>query len=713
MGSAPAPQTEPSRNLALPPAYRLGEYVIESVLGHGGFGITYLARDTKLSSRVAIKEYFPQAFAFRDKQSTINPRTAGTDNYQWGLQEFLKEARALAKFKHNHIVRVLRFLETNGTAYMVMEYEKGESLESYLRRTGGLLKETILTTVFLPILGGLQAVHDAGMLHLDIKPENIYLRSSGQPMLIDFGSVRQGRARPGHEQKVALTPGYAALEQYPNMGKQGPWTDVYSIGASMYRCITGQQPVDAMERYEGLRQRKLDPLRAATTFDRPLYTSHIRECVDWAMKLSPKERPYTAHALQRGLMGQGMHNDSDSAQHGGALSYRSGFIGIPRVLQLQEEETVKRSVFAQAVLALLALLGAGVLSVFYLLHTDAISEKNVYDSVDQARAWVKKTFNGSSNPETSVLRARARAGKPVPTPKPAMPFDANKTLAFTLTGHARGVDALAFLLEGDVLAAAAADGSIRLWDLTAATPSARMLARGDSAAHVAGAPDGQSLALSHGKTVMLWEAKSSQRIEIGAHEAPITHLAFSPDGRTLASIAADRTLILWNVAAKQLRVRVQLPHEVSALVFSPDGRRLATAENGGEIRYWESTTGKLVGYFLANEAGVSALAFSPDGQWLASGGPEGFLRLWDVGIDRRDRALTSAVGKVEALFFSPDGKWLIVGSAGNLIQIRGITADAADHGLVSDHEQVAALALSPDGALLASGGVDGSVQVWK
>ncbi len=713
MESVVAPQTEPSRNLALPPAYRLGEYVIESVLGHGGFGITYLARDTKLSSRVAIKEYFPQAFAVRDKHSTINPRTAADDNYQWGLQEFLKEARALAKFKHNHIVRVLRFLETNGTAYMVMEYEEGESLDAYLRRTGGLLKEPTLLGIFLPILSGLQAVHDAGMLHLDIKPENIYLRSNGQPMLIDFGSARQGRASPGQEQKIALTPGYAALEQYPNMGKQGPWTDVYSIGASIYRCVTGEQPVGAMERYESLRQRKTDSLRGATTFDRPLYTSYIRECIDWAMKLSPKERPYTAHALQRGLMGQGMHNDSAAAQQGAALGYRSGYIGIARVLQVQKEETVKRRVLAQAVLALLALLSAGVLSIFYLLHTEAISEQDVYDAIDQARAWVGGATTGSSSQAGKQVPVGAvRPAKPAATAKLVVPFQPSKALVFKLSGHPQGVDALAFLLEGEMLASASADGSVRLWDLKAEA-AARVLETGGDAAQVAAAPDGQRLALSHGKTVILWETRSDERTELGAHEAPITRLAFSPDGQTLASMAADRTLMLWKVPAKRLRVQLQLPQEVSAFAFSPDSRRLATADGGGEIRYWESATGKLVGYFLASETGISALAFSPDGNWLASGGPEGFLKLWDVSIDRRDRVLTNATGTVEVLLFSPDGRWLIVGGAGNLLQIRSVTGDAGGHTLVSDHPRVAALALSPDGALLASGGADGSVQIWK
>jgi len=180
----PASMPDKNSSYALPEGYKLGDYLIESVLGYGGFGITYLARDTQLSSSVAIKEFFPRAVAARGDQYTIRPFTNGAEDFQWGLQEFLKEARALAKFKHNHIVRVLRFVEANGTAYLVMEYEQGESLDVYLKRSGGFLNEQMLLSVFIPVLSGLQAVHDAGLLHLDIKPDNIYLRSNGQPMLI-------------------------------------------------------------------------------------------------------------------------------------------------------------------------------------------------------------------------------------------------------------------------------------------------------------------------------------------------------------------------------------------------------------------------------------------------------------------------------------------------------------------------------------------------
>ena len=174
---------------ALRTGFRLAEYTIESVLGHGGFGITYLARDTALGALVAIKEYLPHEIANRDDKTHVlpNPSREAVRDYQHGLKNFVKEARALARFKHPNIVRVLRFLEANGTAYVVMEYEEGQSLADYLKRNGPRLDEQMLLRVFVPILNGLHAVHEAEMLHLDIKPENIYLRKDGSPMLIDVG----------------------------------------------------------------------------------------------------------------------------------------------------------------------------------------------------------------------------------------------------------------------------------------------------------------------------------------------------------------------------------------------------------------------------------------------------------------------------------------------------------------------------------------------
>jgi len=291
---------------ALPRGYRLDEYVIDSVLGTGGFGITYKAQDRKLGTWVAIKEYFPQDLAGRNEAMTIVPLPGQTgEHYEWGRQQFLKEVRALARFRHHNIVRVLRFLELNGTAYMIMDYEAGQGLHDYIEKHGQP-DERMLLQVFVPVLNGLQAVHQAGLLHLDIKPANIFLRTDRSPMLIDFGSVKN-MARPSDgEGQVVLTPAYAAIEQYPGHGKQGPWTDIYSIGASLYRCVSGGDPVDAYVRAQMLRDGLPDPLTPAAQLERGGYSVYLRECIDWAMQLDAMQRPKDVAALQEALMGKGI-----------------------------------------------------------------------------------------------------------------------------------------------------------------------------------------------------------------------------------------------------------------------------------------------------------------------------------------------------------------------------------------------------------------------
>jgi serine/threonine protein kinase len=705
-----------SRSNALPATYRLGEYVIENVLGHGGFGITYLARDTKLSSQVAIKEYFPQAFALRDRQSTIMPTTDGGENYRWGLQEFLKEARALAKFKHNHIVRVLRFLEANGTAYMVMEYEQGESLATYLTKTGGFLNEPTLLSIFLPILGGLQAVHDAGLLHLDIKPENIYLRSNGQPMLIDFGSARQTKGKSEQDQKTALTPGYAAIEHYPNYGKKGPWSDVYSIGATLYRCITGTEPLAAMERYQSVRDRRVDPLRAAGSFDRPHYASHIRNCVDWALKLSPRDRPRTAFALQRGLMGHGMSNEMPTPQSG--VNFRSGFIGIPKVLAPEEEHKIKRGFIEKTVIALVVIAAISIVPVKVLLQNRSINDTDLFGVVDSLKTSVARTL-GLSNAEPPVptlpRKSPAKTKRAVSS-RPMLAFNPSKVLAHTLIGHAERVESLAFLLGGKLLASASADGAIKVWNVEAGTLTHAFDPSNNAIGVLAVSPDGRWLALAGSDNkIRIWDASAgSTASELNGHTGSIRKMAYSPDGRTLASVSRDQSVILWDVDNGQLAQQLRgYEHEILAMAFAPNGRRIATADAKGEIKYWEIATGKLAGYFQAHDDRITALAFSPDGKWLASGGAGSFLKLWDTGLERDDRYLARVPYAVQALAFTPDSEWLVAAGTSDAIKIWNVHSGEVAHQLYGRNNNIYTLALSADGSLLAAGGEGQVVQIWR
>jgi serine/threonine protein kinase len=234
--------------VALPAGEKIGRYEVLAVLGQGGFGITYRARDTQLGREVAIKEYLPTSLAVRQNGSTVLPRsTKVADDFSWGRERFIAEGRTLATLDQAPgIVRVFDFLELNGTAYIVMEMLQGDTLDAHLRKHGRMDAEAI-DAILWTLLDGLQQVHDAGFLHRDIKPANILLNARGAPTLIDFGASRAAMADRTAAMTAIFTPGYAAAEQMTS-AKQGPWTDVYGLSATLYHAIVGHPPPNAFER---------------------------------------------------------------------------------------------------------------------------------------------------------------------------------------------------------------------------------------------------------------------------------------------------------------------------------------------------------------------------------------------------------------------------------------------------------------------------------
>jgi len=232
----------------LPAGARLRNYELISVLGHGGFGITYYARDTTLGREVAVKEYLPTSLALRENGTTVVPRsTQLAEDFIWGRERFLEEARILATLEGvPSIVRVYDYLEANGTAYMVMGLARGETLEQRLKRDKQL-PAAIVERLFDRLLGGLEEVHKAGFLHRDVKPANIILDAKDNPTLIDFGASRAAMADRTAALTAIFTPRYAAAEQLTS-DKQGPWTDIYSVSATLYHAITGRPPPSSLER---------------------------------------------------------------------------------------------------------------------------------------------------------------------------------------------------------------------------------------------------------------------------------------------------------------------------------------------------------------------------------------------------------------------------------------------------------------------------------
>jgi serine/threonine protein kinase len=267
---------------ALPAGCGVLEYRVERLLGVGGFGLTYLATDANLNLRVALKEYLPGDIALRGADQSITPTSSETaDDFNWGKRRFLDESRTLASFRHPNIVRVMRFFEANGTAYMVMEYVEGDALPDWLKARRPL-PEAQIAALAAALLDGLEVVHSAGYMHRDIKPGNIYIRSDGSPVLLDFGSARQ----KSEELTAIVTPGYAPFEQYHTQGKQGPWSDVYALAGVLYWMVTGNRPLDSAAR---VREDNLPP--AVQAGDRQRYRPEFLAAIDWGLAPHEDHRP--------------------------------------------------------------------------------------------------------------------------------------------------------------------------------------------------------------------------------------------------------------------------------------------------------------------------------------------------------------------------------------------------------------------------------------
>ena len=292
---APMPPPQSAMAMALKPGVTMHEYRIDGVLGKGGFGITYLATDVHLNASVAIKEYLPQDIVFRASDGVVSPTASEhLARYKQGLESFLVEARTLASFRHRAIVRVARFFEAHRTAYMVLEVEKGEPLKTWWPQHKPVPEKT-LVELLLPLLDGLAAVHKAGFLHRDIKPDNIQVRDSdGSLVLLDFGSAGQTAVVASHG-LVVVTPGYAPLEQY-GLGEQGPWTDLYALGATLYWAVAGKKPPDAE-----IRKANPKAYTRAVEAGRGVYGETFLRAIDWALHTDPTKRPRTVADFQRAL----------------------------------------------------------------------------------------------------------------------------------------------------------------------------------------------------------------------------------------------------------------------------------------------------------------------------------------------------------------------------------------------------------------------------
>jgi serine/threonine protein kinase len=269
----------------LPTGTRIDHYVIHEVLGAGGFGITYLAEHAVLGKKYAIKEYFPQAFSYREGTS-VRPTTTDGATYKWGLERFTTEAQALARFKHPAIVDVTGIFQTNGTAYIVLAYEDGRDLRAWMRHLKRPPTQEEIDKIVEPLLSALEEIHNRNLMHRDIAPDNLLIRDDGSPVLIDFGSARESVQSRSNAMSAIVKHGYSPPEQYSSRSDlQGPWTDIYALAATLYKVITGNTPPESTERMMH------DVIPSIGQVAQGSYRRSFLEAVDWGLRLRPEERP--------------------------------------------------------------------------------------------------------------------------------------------------------------------------------------------------------------------------------------------------------------------------------------------------------------------------------------------------------------------------------------------------------------------------------------
>lgn len=275
----------------LPRGTQLDGYTIARPIGGGGFSIVYLAKSAD-GKPVVIKEYMPNKLAVRDENlDVVASKEHYIERFAHGRRLFFQEAGTLASINHPNIVNVINFFRAHGTVYMVMDYEEGVNLQSYILKHKGRMSEAFILTVFRGLLDGLQHIHSKGLLHLDIKPGNIHLRPGGRPLLLDFGAVHEMMHTRQFQPNQVVTPGYSPIEQLDPGGYVGPWTDIYAIGATLRTCMSGQPPLSATKR------REKDTMRPAVNAYKKFYSSWLLQAVDWAMEVDPMLRPQTVEQL--------------------------------------------------------------------------------------------------------------------------------------------------------------------------------------------------------------------------------------------------------------------------------------------------------------------------------------------------------------------------------------------------------------------------------
>ncbi len=688
--------------IALPSGTELaGDYRIDRVLGAGGFGVTYLADEMSLSRAVTIKEYFPSDFAARTNGLEASPRSQDcAGDYKWGLDRFIAEAQTLAKFDHSHIVKVYRTFKANNTAYMVLHWEEGQSLKSWLKTLGRAPRQKELDRIIAPLLDALETIHKANFLHRDIAPDNIIIRTSGDPVLIDFGAARGDIAAHSKTKTVSalVKPGYSPYEQYAETSKQqGPWTDIYAFAATLYHAVTGKRPLDSPSRM--LKDDMVPAAQAALSS----YRSTFLDAIDRGLALGIDARPQSVAAWRGALLAPEPKKPSILAR-------------------MRESNAAKTEMAARekADPKVVTLLGAGATAVPPPPDTPA-PKGMLLDFVDALKQPAKQ-----------------HAATPVQVPEQAKPATAKSpprkaaASAAVKPGKTKAkvnTRAIAQLMAPKLLApqpqiskgrARPAPDVPRERHLTRGLRTKLIIAAGFAGALFAFQDQIPRLLVQpHGELTtgaiapVLPERNIVKTASFKAHDGAVSGLSLSGDGRLIVTASSDRTLRIWNRDSLKEAGAIYLDDGPATSLSVRNNRALTTHADGSTV-IWDLDTRQRLYRFKRNDASVWAATFAGSEDRVASAGHDWTVALWETASESAPvRLFEGHESAVQALASDASGRWLASGGADKTVKLWNLETRQIKRTYRNHSDFVSALAVSADSNLVAAASLDGSIKLWS
>ncbi len=760
--------------VALPDGTELaGDYKIVRVLGAGGFGVTYLADEPELTRKVSIKEYFPSDFALRTESLEATPRSEGcTSDYNWGLDRFVEEAQTLAKFDHHNIVKVHRIFRANNTAYMVLRFEEGKNFKSWLKDLGRAPRQKELDQIVAPLLDALEVIHKADFLHRDIAPDNIIIRNTGDPVLIDFGAARSDIAAHSKTKTVSalVKPGYSPYEQYAETSRQqGPWTDIYAFAATLYHAVTGKRPPNSPSRMlkdemvpvreaalGGYRASFLDAIQQALTlvvdgrprsvaawrgallapepekpglFQRFKEKTEVRRRKDDAQRVAeaitqtPVPPPPDAPGPKGGLLDfvESLKRPSPAKNPPPPASPVAAKKSPPPEKPKAEKAKVEKAKPAEKLPPLPP--------PPRVVAEKVKSKPKVRPNPDVARRpfgrWLKTrliiaaaiasvgfAFHDRIPQLLSVRGSAITTGtiaKPVANPDPSL------TETAEIKAHDGAVEGLALSGDGRLIVTTSREPELKIWSYDSRYQQGAIALEDGPATSLAVRNNRVMTGHSNG-AVAIYDLDTRRRLfRFKRNDATIWAVAFLGSEDRVAAASHDWTVAVWETASESAPAAVLEGHEnaVQALAVDPSGQWIASGGADRAVRVWSAETKDTRRLYRNNSDFISALAFSPDGTMLATGSLDGTVKLLSMNSYRMQRTLSGHSARITSLAFSSSNDLVASASEDGVVRIRSLKRPRSFLPLTGLGSGAKTVAFGNDGRTLLTGGQDGVIRLWS